>query len=154
MRNSGNLVIFHGRDGLIDGLVAGALHRVRLPQPDVEEKSAFLRWSLSLYNSARLEEELTAESAARLTRLARESHGNDGARTLIEDVVAQYKHRAQDRLLPTSRFNDLQGFTIEVGGLSLAARRSSGRVESADLEAGECLADTAPEMLPICYEII
>jgi hypothetical protein len=67
LRGSGNLVLFHGREGQIDELVTGALRSVRLPQPDQEEKQALLDVAGDLYTDACFEEGLDAEGAARLT---------------------------------------------------------------------------------------
>jgi len=67
LRTSGNLILFHGRDGLVDELVGGALHQVRLPQPDGQEKRAFLDAALSIYPGASFEDGLTAEGVAHLT---------------------------------------------------------------------------------------
>jgi hypothetical protein len=66
LRSSGNLVAFHGRDGLVDDLVCGSLYHVRLPQPDEQEKLEFLRSTLPLYEDARLDDSLTLEVAAYL----------------------------------------------------------------------------------------
>jgi len=67
LRNSGNLVLFHGREGQIDELVTGALRSIRLPQPDEEEKLALLEAARALYTEAHFEDGLTAEGVARLT---------------------------------------------------------------------------------------
>jgi hypothetical protein len=66
LRTSGNLVIFHGREGLIDDLVCGALHHIRLLQPDLEEKKSFITSAAALYQKASFEEGLTFESIAHL----------------------------------------------------------------------------------------
>ncbi|HEX6748070.1 MAG TPA: AAA family ATPase [Longimicrobium sp.] len=67
LRQSGNLVVFHGREGRIDDLVAGVLHPVRLGQPDATEKYAFLVAARAVYPEARFEEGVTDEDVARLT---------------------------------------------------------------------------------------
>lgn len=67
LRSSGNFIIFHGREGLIDELVSRALYHVRLPQPDREEKRTFLRAALSLYTAASFENGLTLDAVAHLT---------------------------------------------------------------------------------------
>ncbi len=67
LRSSGNLVIFHGRDGLIDDLVSSPLNAVRLQQPDQEEKKEFLAAALQLYTGAAFEKELTTEVVAHVT---------------------------------------------------------------------------------------
>lgn len=67
LRASGNLVMIHARDGLIDELVGRAFQRVRLLQPGLEEKLGFLRVAQLLYPQAKFENGLTTESVARLT---------------------------------------------------------------------------------------
>lgn len=67
LRSSGNFVVFHGREGLMDELVCGALRHVRLPQPDEQEKRAFLDAALTLYTAASFEEELSPHGIAHLT---------------------------------------------------------------------------------------
>ncbi|MCI0603393.1 ATP-binding protein [bacterium] len=67
LRSSSNLVIFHGREGLIDDLVAGALHPIRLLQPGKKEKQNFIGTLDALYKGACLEEGLTPEFVAHLT---------------------------------------------------------------------------------------
>ncbi len=67
LRSSGNLVIFHGREGLIDDLVTSALYPIRLAQPGHEEKNAFIECAMSLYNSAKFEHGLTSDSVAGIT---------------------------------------------------------------------------------------
>jgi AAA+ superfamily predicted ATPase len=67
LRSSGNLVIFHGREGLIDELVTSALYPVRLMQPGDGEKKGFIDTALALYKEARFDNGLTADSVARLT---------------------------------------------------------------------------------------
>jgi hypothetical protein len=67
LRSSGNLVIFHGRDGLVDELVATALHEIRVPQPNKEEKVEFLAQVLRLYPESKLEDGLDVPIAATLT---------------------------------------------------------------------------------------
>jgi AAA+ superfamily predicted ATPase len=67
VRASGNLVLFHGREGLIDELVGGALYRVRLPMPDGEEKRGLLGAARPIYPQAQFEEGLTDEIVTYLT---------------------------------------------------------------------------------------
>src|SRR5581483_6518794 len=67
LRSSKNFIVFHGREGLVDDLVCGALGRVRLPQPAEEEKRAFLDAALSLYTDAAFEDGLSPEAVAHLT---------------------------------------------------------------------------------------
>lgn len=79
VRKSGNLVIFHGRHGLLDELVAEALHPVRLCQPDQQEKRQFFEAATSLYSKATFEPGLTPETMAHLTR----NTPNRGAEALL-----------------------------------------------------------------------
>ena len=67
LRASGNLVLFNGREGLIDDLVAAALRRVHLRQPDGDEKLRFVSAGMRLYTKARLEDGLAAEGVVHLT---------------------------------------------------------------------------------------
>lgn len=67
LRSSGNLVIFHGREGLIDELVSSSLHPIRMQQPDKREKLEFLSSATQLYADARFEEGLTIDGVAHLT---------------------------------------------------------------------------------------
>jgi len=67
LRTSGNYIIFHGEESLIDPLVCSALRSIRLKQPDIEEKKSFLSTALQLYTAARFEDGLTADSVANLT---------------------------------------------------------------------------------------
>jgi hypothetical protein len=122
LRNTGNLVIFHGREGLIDELVSGTLHRIRLPQPEMEEKRRFLDSALGLYAQARLEDGLDADSVARLTRntpnrgleaLLRASHRSGHALT-AKELVAQKIRDVEElsehtlSVLDTTRVQDLE----------------------------------------------
>lgn len=67
LRKSGNLVVFHARPGMIDSLAASALHHVRLAQPSIGEKTAFLQHARGLYTQARYATGMSDESVARLT---------------------------------------------------------------------------------------
>ncbi len=67
LRSSGNLVLFHGREGLLDELVCSSLHPVRLPLASKDEKVRFLEAVEKIYPQAKLEEGLTVEDAATLT---------------------------------------------------------------------------------------
>lgn len=67
LRTSGNLMVFHGRDGLIDELVGSALHHVRLRQPELEEKRKFVATAFAVYTDATFEDGLDNEAVARLT---------------------------------------------------------------------------------------
>jgi len=122
LRSSGNLVIFHGRAGMIDDLVASALHLVRLFQPGQQEKESFLKEALALYGKASFEDVLPAEAVAHLTTntpnrglesLLRASHrsgqritGKELAEQKNRDVEALSEHTLS--VLDTSRANDLQ----------------------------------------------
>ena len=122
LRSSGNAVIFHGREGLVDELVVGAVHPVRLLQPDCEEKAEFLKAAQSLYNSASFEEGLTPESIVHLTTntpnrglesLVRASHRTD--RKITAKMLAEQKNRDVEHLsehtlavLDTSRAENLE----------------------------------------------
>lgn len=122
LRLSGNLVMFNGRDGLIDELVGSALTHVRLPQPDADEKRAFLEASRTLYTQARFEEGLTGEAIANLTRNTpnrgfesrlRASHRS--GRIITAKELAEQKNHDVEQLsehtltvLDTTRVDDLQ----------------------------------------------
>jgi hypothetical protein len=67
LRSSGNLVLFHGREGMLDDLVCGALYQARLPLASADEKLRFLKAAATVYPKARLEDGLTSESVASLT---------------------------------------------------------------------------------------
>ncbi len=105
LRASGNAVILHGREGLIDELVIGALHPVRLSQPDRAEKIEFLRAAVSLYSSAAFEDGLDPEAVAFLTTntpnrglesLMRASHRT--GRTITARMLSEQKHRDVEQL--------------------------------------------------------
>ncbi len=67
LRTSGNYVIFHGEQDLIDPLVCSALQHVNLRQPDAMEKKHFLSAALRIYSDAKLDEGLTPDAIATLT---------------------------------------------------------------------------------------
>lgn len=105
LRASGNLVMFHGRDGLVDELVSGALQHVRLRQPGVEQKKAFLAAALSVYDKSSIETGLTPESVAHLVAntpnrglesLIRASHYS--GRPLAAEEISKQKHRDVETL--------------------------------------------------------
>ena len=122
LRSSGNMIIFHGRDGLIDELVCGALHTIRLPQPDIIEKKEFFSAATKLYIQSSFEEGLTPESVANLTvntpnrgleQIIRASHFS--GRKLTGKEMSQQKNQDVETLsegtlqaLDTSRVNNLQ----------------------------------------------
>jgi len=122
LRQSGNLVIFHGREGLIDPLVASALHHVRLPQPSVEEKADFLRAAKALYMKASFEDGLSDEGVVNLTRNT-PNRGLEGqlraahrsGRKVTAKELAELKNRDVEQLseetltvLDTTRVDNLQ----------------------------------------------
>lgn len=99
LRNSGNLILFHARDGLVDELVCAALKHVRLPQPDKEEKQEFVDAALDIYTEAKFEEGLTTEAVVALTvrtpnrgleSLLRASHR--GQRVLTAKEIGEQKN--------------------------------------------------------------
>ncbi len=126
LRTSGNLVVFHGREGLIDELVSSALHHVRLPQPDGEDKRQFVDTALGLYCNARLEEDLDAEAVSRLTRntpnrgleaLVRASH-RSGRTLTAKELLAQKVRDVEELSEHTLTVLD----TTRVAGLELCGR--------------------------------
>lgn len=105
LRNSGNLIIFHGRDTLVDELVWSALKRVHLPQPDIEEKEKFLKTALALYGDASFEDGLPTGAIVSLTvntpnrgieNLLRASHR--GGRILTAKDISAQKNRDVEQL--------------------------------------------------------
>jgi ATPase family associated with various cellular activities (AAA) len=122
LRSSGNLVIFHGREGLVDELVGGALHHIRLPQPNIEEKNTFLQAATSIYLDAVFEDGLTSASVAHLTTntpnrgleaLLRASHRS--RRKITARELAEQKNRDVEQIsegtltpLDASRVNNLR----------------------------------------------
>ena len=67
-RQSGNLIICHGRANLVDESVRRALREVHLPQPTHEEKVSFIGAAQKIYIRASLDKGLTFDDVARLTR--------------------------------------------------------------------------------------
>lgn len=122
LRSSGNFIIFHGREGMVDDLVCSAIRHERLPQPGKEEKHAFLNAAMSLYTSASFEAGLSPEGVARaslntpnrgLEALLRASHYI--GRKLTARELAEQKNRDVAELsertltpLDTARVADLQ----------------------------------------------
>ena len=97
LRASGNLVVFHGREGLVDDLVTSVLHPVRLELPDEAETLHFVQTCLSIYPDARLEEGVSAADVARLAAntpnrsvegVIRSAHYARAA-VSVEDLMAQ-----------------------------------------------------------------
>lgn len=67
LRTSGNRLFFHGRLQHIDELVAGHIKKIRIPQPDKEEKAEFLKTALDIYPNARFENGIDADGVLALT---------------------------------------------------------------------------------------
>jgi len=129
LRSSGNLVIFHGREGLIDDLVSSPLHAIRLNQPDQEEKQEFITAALKLYTGAAFEKELTPAAVAHITantpnrsleQMLRASHKS--GRELTAGQLSAQKNRDVEQIsegtltsLDTARVKDvvLCGVNIE-----------------------------------------
>ncbi|HKQ05960.1 MAG TPA: AAA family ATPase [Blastocatellia bacterium] len=121
LRSSGNLLMFHGRDGLIDELVKGALHRVHIRQPDEAEKRQFYETVKAFYALASLEDDLTFDAVARMTvntpnrsleSLLRAS--DRSGRTITAKELAAQKNRDVEmisegtvRVLDTARVSDV-----------------------------------------------
>ncbi len=89
LRSSGNLIVFHGRDGLIDPLVTGAVKPVHLHLPDCAEKLAFVEAVSRLYPDARFGDGLTGAHVAHLTMFT----PNRGLEQLLKE-----SHRAKRAL--------------------------------------------------------
>lgn len=145
LRASGNYIIFHGEEGLIDTLVCSALHHVRLKQPDTEEKKAFLSASSALYTEARFEADMTPDVVANLTAntpnrgleiLIRASHRGNRPVTAKELLAQKAKDVEQLsegtlELLDTERVN-----TSALFGRNIAtARRIMERLSAGLVEA-------------------
>lgn len=128
LRASGNFVIFHGRDGLVDCLVEGALYRLRLPQPDESEKREFLNVARSLYPSAEFEEDLTDDAIVHLTNntpnrglesLMRASHRTNKP-VNSHQLTAQKNHDVEEisektlTVLDTTRVNNINLVGINI----------------------------------------
>lgn len=129
LRNSRNLVVFHGRESLLDELVSSALHPVRLRFPQRAEKLRFLETARKVYSGSTLEEELGVETVAHLAAntpnrglegLLRASHYS-GESVRAAQVSAQKQRDVEEvseqtlAVLDTGRVEnlDLRGKTIE-----------------------------------------
>lgn len=130
LRGSGNLIIFSGREGLIDELVVSALHPVHLPQPNAEDKKRFVLEASKLYADAHFEASLTTDIVAHLTmntphrgleQLLRESHRS--GEPITAHRLAEQKSRDVEQIsehtlaaLDTTRANGLElcGRNIEI----------------------------------------
>lgn len=126
LRGSGNCVMIHARETHLDELVSAALHRVRLKQPDEEEKRVFLEATLPLYKRASFEDGLTVQSVAKLMsntpnrsleNLLLASHRSNVKLSAHE--LAELKRRSVEELsegtllvLDTNRVADLQLYGI------------------------------------------
>jgi len=145
LRASGNYIIFHGEEGLIDTLVCSALHHVRLRQPDVEEKKTFLSASVALYTAARFEPGMTPDGVANLTAntpnrgletLLRASHRGNRAVTAKELLAQKAKDVEQLsegtlELLDTERVNDSALYGRNIATASrIMERLSCGLIEA------------------------
>lgn len=132
LRSSGQLIVFHAREGLVDSLVCSALRHVRLRQPDAAEKQPFISAALSLYDKAKLEKPLTAEIAARLSsntpnrgfeQLLRASH-RTGRLVSAKDVAFQksqdIEHLSEGTLTVLDAMR-IQGLDLQ--GRNIAAPR-------------------------------
>jgi len=137
LRSSGNLVVFHAREGMVDSLVSDALHPVRLRHPDRQEKGAFLDAALAIYTKAAFEASLSRDAAANLTSntpnrglesLLRASHRSgrpiqaaELAAQKARDVEVMSEHTLS--VLDTRRVANLElhGATIDVPAKALAS---------------------------------
>jgi hypothetical protein len=100
LRNSGNVLLFHGREGLVDNLIAAALYPVRLHLPDAQEKLNFLEAAQLVYPQSRFDSGLNLSEVAsvltntpnrRVEALMRSSHRARRPITLSE--LTQQKSR-------------------------------------------------------------
>ena len=146
LRNSQNLVIFHGRDGLLDDLVSSVLHRVRLPQPNLNNKQAFIAAAMALYREATFEEGLSPDAIAHLTANTpnrgleariRASHRNGrcvSASELAEQKNADVEELSEHTLTPldTSRVNNLHLFGSNIEAPRRILERYALALERAD----------------------
>lgn len=67
LRQSGNLLLLHGRPGLADPLVSDHAERIRIPLPDAPQKRRFLSAARSFYPRASLAADLSWEEVAHVT---------------------------------------------------------------------------------------
>jgi AAA+ superfamily predicted ATPase len=130
LRASSHYIIFHGREGLLDGLVSGVLTHVRLAQPNVEEKKHFLEVALSnYYKKAAFENGIVPDVVARITNntpnrglegLLRASD-RSGRKVTAQELVAQKVRDVREisegtlTVLDTDRVDgiDLAGINIQ-----------------------------------------
>ncbi len=126
LRDSGNLLIFHGRPEYIDELIRGGLRNIRLPQPSKDEKQEFVSVALDLYDEALFEDGLGAEGIVALSvntpnrsleNLLRASHRS--GRPLTSKEIAEQKNRDVEQL---SEGTLVPLDTRRVAGLNLVGR--------------------------------
>ena len=67
LRKSGNKLFFHGRVQHIDELASSHIKKVRLPQPDKQDKREFIRIAQGVYPNARFEDGLDEDGVVALT---------------------------------------------------------------------------------------
>ena len=146
LRLSGNLILFHAREGLLDGLVCGALHRIRMSQPDIEEKKSFLAGATALYTNARFADDLSSDVVTHLTTntpnrglesLLRASHRNGRAITARE-LVAQKNQDVEElseqtlTVLNTARVDGVQLYGVNIQKPQEILARYAGALRRGD----------------------
>ncbi|MBN1827753.1 MAG: AAA family ATPase, partial [Deltaproteobacteria bacterium] len=124
LRSSGHLVVFHGRDGLVDDLVCGSLHAVRLAQPDADEKKELLTVASSLYSKAGFEDGLTPEAVCHLTT----NTPNRGIETLLR--ASHYSGRK----LTGKELSEQKNRDVEILSENTLAVLDTSRVDSLSLK--------------------
>ncbi|HAB17538.1 MAG TPA: AAA family ATPase [Pyrinomonadaceae bacterium] len=67
LRKSGNKLFFHGRLQHMDELASAHLKKVRLPQPDMNEKLEFTKAAIDIYPNARFEDGLDVDGVVAFT---------------------------------------------------------------------------------------
>ncbi|MBK8464953.1 MAG: AAA family ATPase [Chloracidobacterium sp.] len=149
LRDSGNLILFHGRKDLIDDLVTSAAKLIDLPPPDLAEKEEFIAAALDLYEGASFEEGLTPEGAAALTKqtpnrglenLLRASDRN-GRPLTIDQLVEQKDRDVKEMSEGTLRPLD----TTRVDGLRLVGKNVGTPLQIVE-RFGERLLERDPTM--------
>jgi AAA+ superfamily predicted ATPase len=130
LRSSGNLVLFHAREGMLDPLVSSVLYRIRLPLPDQAEKTLFLDAAVKLYSSVRFEEPLTRETIVNLNTntpnrgletLLRTSH-RTGRSVTAQQLTAQKERDVEEVSEGTLSVLDATRVRgVELAGLNIAA---------------------------------
>ncbi len=130
LRDSGSILIFHGRHDMVDALASGALRPIHLAQPTETDKTSFLSAALDLYDEAELEEGLTNAGVVSLSvntpnrsieAILRGSHYSH--RPVTANEIAEQKYRdvlqlSEGTLVPldTNRIRNVRlvGRNIEV----------------------------------------